>query len=310
MSRFFNETRKTFKQQNGAAGPTSVNLDEAVDAMKTSLNAERQAQLVTSPATEPLPSTLRESNEIFSEVSASRLEKCRSIRLPRDDQKSFLSAQYNPSMQAAVEAYRSLRTRLVRRQTEKGTRSLAITSAEPGDGKTLTALNLALCYANIQNWPVLLVDADLRTQGLSRIIGNPESPGLGQILESGCPYQSAILATNVTKLHVLPAGISSTAPPELFSSTAWNDFIGWSTESFRLVIIDSPPILDLADFELIAAPCESTLLIARARKTSRESLTRARATLDPSKLAGVVVNSADESKNLNYYYHRYQTTTT
>src|SRR5258708_497597 len=113
MSKFFNETRKTFKQQNAASGPASVNLDEAVNAMRMSVNAERQPQLVTTPPAVPLFSSLLESNEISSEVSASRLEKCRSIKLPRDDQKSFLSAQYNPSMQVAVEAYRSLRTRLV-----------------------------------------------------------------------------------------------------------------------------------------------------------------------------------------------------
>ena len=304
MSRFFNETRKTFKQENTVPGPASVNLDEAVEAMRMNATVERQPQLV-SAAPEPLFGSLNESGEIATQVAAVRLEKCRSMKLPRNDERSFLAAQYNPSMQAAVEAYRTLRTRLVKRQTEMGTRSLVITSAEPGDGKTLTALNLALCYANIQNWPVLLIDADLRTRGLSRALGDPESPGLGQVLESGCPYQSAILSTNVPNLYVLPAGVSSTPSPELFSGAAWNEFLGWGSESFRLVIIDSPPILDLADFELIAAPCESTLLVARTRKTSREALTRAAATLDPQKLAGVVLNAVDECQSTNYYYHRY-----
>jgi capsular exopolysaccharide synthesis family protein len=305
MSRFFNETRKTFKQETAVPGPASVNLDEAVDAMRLSADTEHQPQLAIPSAPEALFGALHESGEIASQVAATRLEKCRSMKLPRGDERSFLAAQYNPSMQAAVEAYRTLRTRLVKRQTERGTRSLVIASAEPGDGKTLTALNLSLCYANIQNWPVLLVDADLRTRGLSRVLGDPESPGLGQILESGCPYQSAILSTNVPNLYVLPAGVSSTPSPELFSATSWAEFLGWGAESFRLVIIDSPPILDLADFELIVAPCESTLLIARTRKTSRESLTRAAATLDPKKLVGVVLNSVDECQSANYYYHRY-----
>ena len=303
MSRFFNETRKTFKQQGAVPGPASVNVDEAVDAMKKSAAAEGLPQLVSAPP-EPLFGALREATEIASKVTATRLEKCRSVRLPRDHERSFLSAQYNPSMQAAVEAYRTLRTRLVKRQTDEGTRSMVITSAQQGEGKSLTAMNLALCYANIQNWPVLLVDADLRSRGLSRVLGDPESPGLSEILESNCPYQSAILATNVPNLYVLPAGLTSTPPPELFSSSAWKEFIGWASESFRLAIIDSPPVLDLADFELISAACESTLLVVRARNTNRESLIRASASIDTTKLTGVILNGAEEGQNTNYYYHR------
>jgi protein-tyrosine kinase len=306
MSRFFNETRKTFNQQVISPSSGGVNVDEAVDAMKKNASAEQLPQLVNHSSPEPLFGALHEVSEIAANVTSTRLENCRSIRLPRDQEKSFLAAQYNPSMQAAVEAYRTLRTRLVKRQTEQGTRSLVIASAQQGEGKSLTAMNLALCYANIQNWPVLLIDADLRSRGLSRLLGDPDSPGLSQILESNCPYQSAILATNVPNLYVLPAGLSSTPSPELFATSAWKDLVGWSGESFRLVIIDSPPILDLADFELISAPCESTLLVVRARSTSRESLVRAGATLDTNKLAGIVLNSAEECHNSNYYYPRSQ----
>src|SRR5262249_21020135 len=279
MSRFFNETRKTFKQQGAMPGPASVNIDEAVDAMKKTAGAEGVPQLVSAPP-ESLFGALREATEIASKVTATRLEQCRSIRLPRDQERLFLSAQYNPSMQAAVEAYRTLRTRLVKRQTEEGTRSMVIASAQQGEGKTLTAMNLALCYANIQNWPVLLVDADLRSRGLSRLMGDPDSPGLTQILESNGQYQSSILSTNVPNLYVLPAGITSTPPPELFSGPSWKEFMGWASESFRMVIVDSPPVLDLADFELISAACESTLMVVRARTTGRESLIRAAASID------------------------------
>ena len=90
-----------------------------------------------------------------------------------------------------MEAYRTLRTRLVKQQTRNGARSLIVTSAAQGEGKTLTTFNLAICYAKIENWPVLVVDADLRTRGLSILAGDPESPGLAEILEKDCPYQSA-----------------------------------------------------------------------------------------------------------------------
>ncbi len=304
MSRFFNETRKTFKQTGAPVGPAAVNVDEAVDAMKQTAATDLLPQLVNTPAPEQLFGALHEANEIATKVAATRLENCRNIRLPRDQERVFLAAQYDPSMQAAVEAYRTLRTRLVKRQTEEGTRSMVIASAQQGEGKTLTSMNLALCYANIQNWPVLLVDADLRSRGLSRLMGDPDSPGLAQILEANGQYQASILSTNVPNLYVLPAGITSTPPPELFSSQAWKEFMGWASESFRLVIVDSPPVLDLADFELISAGCESTLLVVRARTTARESLIRAGAAIDKTKLVGVLLNSADESRKSNYYYHQ------
>jgi capsular exopolysaccharide synthesis family protein len=182
---------------------------------------------------------------------------------------------------------------------------MVISSAEQGEGKTLTSLNLALCYANIQNWPVLLIDTDLRTRGLSRLLGDPESPGLAKVLESGTAYQSAILATNSPNLYFLPAGIADSSPPELFSQDRWKEFIGWCAESFRLVIIDAPPVLGLADFELISAPCESVMLVVRARKSERDALAKMRHHLDVKKVVGVVLNCATDPQNKKSYHYGY-----
>jgi capsular exopolysaccharide synthesis family protein len=204
-------------------------------------------------------------------------------------------------MQAAVEAYRTLRTRLVKQQTRNGSRSLVITGSTQGEGKTLTSFNLGLCYAKIENWPVLLVDADLRTRGLSNLAGDPESKGLAEVLENGASYQSSILRTDVPNLYLLPAGETTTSPSELFSGARWKEFMGWASETFRLVLVDSPPALNLADFELIAARCESVMVVARARKTARESLTKVLAQIDPRKMAGVVFNAAEEPADNGYY---------
>ncbi len=210
-------------------------------------------------------------------------------------------SQYNPAMQAAVEAYRTLRTRLVKQQTRNGARSLVVTSSAQGEGKTLTIFNLAICYAKIENWPVLAVDADLRTRGLSILAGDPESPGLAEILERDCPYQSAVLRTDIPGLHILPAGQTTASPSELFSSQRWKEFMGWAAESFRLVLVDSPPALNLADFELIASSCESVMVVARARKTPRESLAKVLAQVNPRKITGVVFNAAEETPANGYY---------
>jgi protein-tyrosine kinase len=300
MSKFFNETRSS---QNNTPIPATANVDiqELVSSLKQSMEsngspASHSGEMDLKHLLQPL-----ESHEVASQVAAGRLENCRSIRLPRTEERSFLVSQYNPGMQAAVEAYRTLRTRLVKQQTRNGARSLVVTSAAQGEGKTLTIFNLALCYAKIENWPVLLVDADLRTRGLSNLAGDPESPGLAEILEKECPYQSAVLRTDVPSLYVLPAGETTASPSELFSGPWWKEFLGWAAESFRLVLVDSPPALNLADFELIAAPCESVMVVARARKTARESLTKVLAQVDPRKMAGVVFNGAEEPPDNGYY---------
>jgi len=305
MSRFFNETRKPGAVQSGATPFVAVDVDQAIDLLKKGSAIPSISEQTSAASFEPLFGLLDQSVEVASAMTAVRLENCRKIKLPRDNEKLFTAAQYNPSMQLAVEAYRSLRTRLVKGQNERGTRSLVISSAEQGEGKSLTSLNLALCYANIQNWSVLLVDTDLRTRGLSRLLGDPESPGVAGVLESGTPFQNAILATDVPNIYVLPAGAAVTSPPELFSMDAWKEFIGWCAESFRLVIIDSPPILGLADLELISAPCESVLMVVRARKSERDAWNKIRPQLDAKKIVGVVLNCATDPNNKKYYRYSY-----
>ncbi|MGC2697703.1 MAG: CpsD/CapB family tyrosine-protein kinase [Candidatus Angelobacter sp.] len=305
MSKFFNETRSAHKP-NPVPATANVDIQELVGSLKHSMESNGSAAATHAGEVDlkHLLQPLKDSHEVATAVAAGRLEKCRSIRLPRTEEKSFLVTQYNPTMQAAVEAYRTLRTRLVKQQTRTGARSLVVSSGVQGEGKTLTTFNLALCYANIQDWPVLLVDADLRTQGLSRLMGDPESAGLAKILEEDTAYQSAVLRTDVPNLYVLPAGETSASPSELFSNSRWKEFMGWAAESFRLVLIDSPPVLNLADFELIAAPAESVMVVVRARKTARESLTKVLAQIDPRKLAGVVFNAAEESMNKDYYRYK------
>ncbi|HEY1939449.1 MAG TPA: CpsD/CapB family tyrosine-protein kinase [Candidatus Angelobacter sp.] len=301
MSKFFNETRSSQKN-NPVPATANIDIQELVGSLKQSMDSNGSPAVHSSEIDlKQLLQPLQESRDVASQVAAGRLESCRSIRLPRTEERSFLVSQYNPGMQAAVEAYRTLRTRLVKQQTRNGARSLVVTSGTQGEGKTLTLFNLALCYAKIENWPVLLVDADLRTRGLSNLAGDPESPGLAEILEKDCSYQSAVLSTDVPSLYVLPAGETTSSPSELFSGSRWKEFMGWASESFRLVLVDSPPALNLADFELIAAPCESVMVVARARKTVRESLTKVLAQIDPRKITGVVFNGAEEPPDNGYY---------
>lgn len=297
MSRFFNQSRKARPSSTYVTDPAGMDVQKAVTLLKARIDSQSGG---TAVADEPLFKSFMDS--IASDVAEVRLANCRSLRVPRDNERSFLTAQYNPTMQAAVEAYRTLRTRLVKQQTSKGTRSLVVTSALQGEGKTLTSLNLALCYAKIENWPVLLVDADLRSKGLSLAMGNPPAPGLSELLEGNGAAGDAIYKTDISNLWFLPAGSASAPPPELFSSSHWKDWMGWCSESFRMVIVDSPPTLNLADFELIAGCCESVLLVVRARTSQRDAIQKVLSQLEPAKLAGVVFNSTEQRDGSYYQY--------
>lgn len=301
MSKFFNETSNVQRTQSVAAAANS-DIQQLVGSLKQNMESSPAPAHAAATELNHLLKPLKESHGVAFQLAAGRLEKCASIRLPRSEEKSFLVTQYHPDMQAAVESYRTLRTRLVKQQMKNGTRSLVVSSAAQGEGKTLTTFNLALCYANIQNWPVLAVDADLRARDLSRLMGDPKSPGLAGILEGACDCASAVLRTDFPSLCMLPAGKAKGSPSELFSGANWKEFVGWASETFRLVIVDSPPALNLSDFELILAACESAMLVVRARTTVPESFTKLLAQVDPRKLAGVVFNAGEEIPNRSYNY--------
>jgi capsular exopolysaccharide synthesis family protein len=275
-------------------GPDSS--DSAV-AIRHTQNAPAPGQRSFSGESEviSMPAPASQMDRLTTQEVVARLPKCATIRLPKSEEKSLLLAQYDPAMRSAVEAYRALRIRLDKQQSKKGRRSLGISSAAQGEGRSLTAFNLALCYSKMENFPLLLVDADLRSQGLSKLLGVPETPGLSKILEQGLDYQLAIQATDIGGLYVLPAGSCSNSPSELFIGPRWKQFLAWAMDLFNLVIVDCPPISSVANFELVMAPCESTIVVVRSRRTATGQLARALAQIDSKKIAGVVFNASEET---------------
>src|SRR5262249_49480386 len=161
----------------------------------------------------------------------------------------------------ATEAYRLLRTRVMKLRASKSIRSLMLTSSVPAEGKTLTSLNLAVSCARLQNLKILLVDGDLRSRGMSRLLEIPEGPGLCDCLTIKITPAQAILPTEHDNLFVLGAGLPASQPAELFASPRWSEFMGWASQSYSLVIVDAPPVYSLSDAELISAACDGVLMV-------------------------------------------------
>ena len=256
--------------------------------------------------------TLGRGDAISAEVTETRVRGARKIEIPHRSGVPLIvgngsSNGYGGETTAkrAMESYRALRTRLLRQQSSAGLRSIVITSALAGEGKTLTTLNLAQCCAQLREQRVLVVDADLRTRGLTHLLGVSSSRGLSEILSGRVEFEDAAVATNVANLYAVTAGETTTSIPDLFTEPRWKEFMGWCGESFKLVLIDAPPILPVADFELISAECDGVLMVVLARKTKRDLLQKAASQVDPKKLLGVIFNAIDHSRKERDYHHYY-----
>ncbi len=281
MSKFFDETQKAQEWAAQQAATKSLNLEQALRTVK-----ENVAQAAA----------------VVNEMADSRLGNCRKLHLTRQAGVPVILPGDAPNSPAA-ESYRTIRTRLMRYQRENGVRSLVVSSALPDEGKTLTALNLALCCAQLQDLRILLVDADLRTRGLTGIIGYPPVPGLAEVLAGKAQFDQAIFATDQPNLYILPAGAPKAPAPELYAGERWKELIGWCSEAFSIILVDTPPILPLSDFDLIMNGCDAALVVVRSQKTPRELLQKAAGQIDKSKLLGVIFNATDFASGNRYYQY-------
>lgn len=275
MSKFFDETRKA-QAKSRVSLPGGLDLDQVLKNVK-------------------------QADTVMAEVADSRLQRCRKIELPHTSVLPLIQ-NGNPAARAAGESYRALRTRLMRLQALNGLRSIVISSTVAGEGKTLSTLNLGLSYAQLKDERVLIVDADLRTRGLTQLLGTSSAIGLAEILAGKTQFEDAVLATEMPNLYVLGGGTLSVSPPELFSGERWKEFVGWATECFKIVLIDSPPLIPLSDAELISAACDGVLLVVRARTTQREQLQRSCNHIDNKKLLGLIFNATDVQGKGGYYH--------
>lgn len=194
----------------------------------------------------------------------------------------------------AAEQYRSLRTRLTRAESGRALRAIIITSPAKGDGKSLTAGNLALTMAQEFQQRVLLLDADLRRPSLHRLFGVPETPGLSDVLMGGATIDDALVAIPDHHLTVLPSGIIPTHPAELLGSAAMRRVIETLRTRFDRIIIDMPPVAPLADVAIAAGLADGVLLIVRAGVTPKPAIERALSGLDVSKVLGLVLNDGGD----------------
>lgn len=205
---------------------------------------------------------------------------------------------------AALDQYRLLRTRLV--QSDPPPQVISITSACPGDGKSLTAVNLAWSLAMRPDARVALVDADLRRPTLHRSLGIEPKLGLVDVLEGASLSDALVAAPESPGLQVLPAGVPPANPTELLDSEAWRSTVAALREQFEFVIVDGPPLGGVADYNLIEAVADGVLMVMRPGHTARLAFHAALSDISRAKFLGVLVNDFQDwmfwkSRGYRYY---------
>jgi protein-tyrosine kinase len=181
-------------------------------------------------------------------------------------------------------------------------RTLLITSPLPADGKSTTALNLATALTERGKRNVLLVEADYYHPTLSRALGLAGRPGLAECLQDGLDPLLAIRRLEPLHWYLLQAGKAQRNPTELLQSDGLLSFMRRLGGLFDWILIDSPPVIPLADAAALSRCVDGSLLVVRADHTPSEAVEEAVALLGPNHVLGIVLNG---SERLNRLYSRY-----
>jgi len=208
----------------------------------------------------------------------------------------------------AAEAYRLLRTNLIFSDADQPPRTITVTSASPGEGKTVTAANLAIAFAQ-QGIGALLIDADLRRGRLHDLLHVAQGPGLTQVLQGRSTLEEVTRPSGQPGLSIVTTGPLPADPGELLTGQLMAEVLEQASRLHGVVIIDTGPLLAVSDASVIASRTDATVLVVRAGQTKEDEAKIAMAQLVSvgANVVGVVLNDRDAEMNRygDVYYGKY-----
>ena len=226
--------------------------------------------------------------------------------IPKDKNPKKITQALNDPTSAVAEAYSTLRTNLQFSGPDGGPRVIHITSTRSGEGKSVTSLGLALRFAGLGD-KVLLIDADMRLPTFKEGVG--QSIGLSGLLTSKDNIDDNILQTKFENLNLLPSGDNVPNPSEILSTYRLGEIIDHLRTRYTYIIVDSPPVMGLADAPILASICDASLLIVEGSSTRTPAVksTLERLSVSGIKVLGVVITkfTAQSKGYLNYYQYSY-----
>jgi capsular exopolysaccharide synthesis family protein len=192
-----------------------------------------------------------------------------------------------------AEQFRSLRARLDSLASAHPLRTIVVTSADPGDGKSTAAINLALVMAMSVGRKVVLVDCDLRNPSIHESLGLRVDAGLAEVLLGSAELEESLVQVEGSSLLALPVRGVPHNPAELLASGRMREVVEKLTARFDCVVLDVPPVLGLPDAKIVSEFCDGILLVVRAHATPQTDVESALEVVDRSRVLGVVLNDAD-----------------
>jgi exopolysaccharide/PEP-CTERM locus tyrosine autokinase len=257
----------------------------------------------------PLPSA--------REPAAPETEIRRPTKIVRLDREALRAAELLPAPNEErrfANEYRQIKRPLIANAFGRGAplqpkgRVMLVASALPGDGKTFTALNLALSMALEKDVNVLLADADVAKPHLSRVLGVSGDAGLLDVLhDEKLDIESVVLRTDVEGLEILPAGHASETATELLASSRMATIVEQLTarNPDQVVLFDSPPLLLTSESRVLCAVAGQAILIVSASSTPQQAVFDAIAHIGEGRYIGLVLNQCAQPSHENYYHHYY-----
>jgi capsular exopolysaccharide synthesis family protein len=205
----------------------------------------------------------------------------------------------------ASEQYRIIRTKI--NHHPKQPRIVLVSSPMTGDGKTISAINLAAALSLQEDIRVLLLDCNFRRSSVTKLLGIAATPGLGEVLRGEADLEAALVQIEqFPNLYVLPPGTMSTGSAELLATARWRSLMERCRTEFRFVILDAPPIGAVAECELLQLACDGIVLVVRQDHTNRHLWRRTLQTVPKEKQIGVILNCVKNWflwKTHKYSYH-------
>jgi len=208
------------------------------------------------------------------------------------------------SRSSAAEAYRALRTSVLLSSVDQPPKLLLVTSGQPGEGKTTTAINTAISLAQLGG-SVLIIDCDMRKPSVHKVLGIEQPRGLSTYLSLNGKLIDVMQKLPIPNLWVMPCGPIPPNPAEMISSTRMKELLRTLGENFDHIVIDSPPLLKVTDSVILSTMVDGVILIVHGGKSTGDVLRRTRQELSlaGAKIFGVVLNNVDNAQG--EYYENY-----
>lgn len=303
MSRIFDALQKSEMERSGNGASTvsaAADLLQLVERQSVSaweaqgkpVRENRSQAAVTVEEQDVVEHAFLDHENIFSEFP--------SLQVSLAPENQLVSLTDKESL--AAEKFRFLGVSLRHLRRERPLKKVLITSTVPHEGKSMVAANLAFTLARKRQQKVLLLEGDLRRPSLSAMFGIKKVPGICEWLQGEQKSLGNICRLEDLDLWFMPAGSATTNPLELMQSAKLSNLLEQLGSMFEWIIIDSPPVLPLADTSVWSRLADGILLVTRQGVTEKAQLVKGLEALDHQKLIGTLLNSSHSSTHSDYYY--------